>query len=447
MVVDNGSTDGAPEAARACGARVIAMGRNAGFAAAVNRGIRETRAEWIAVLNSDVELAPDYFALPHRLEQAWFATGRILAADDRRASTAHSTWCAAAARRGARGTGGRTGRAWAMRRRIWSAPWTAAVFRAALFEKTGLLEERFESYLEDVDFGLRCAALGPGRRVCAAKPWPGIGGAPRWAAGIRRRCGGWRATRCGFWRGIIRGPTCCAALWPAMVAQLLWGLVALRHGAGAGMAAGESVQGLRSSPEVRQATAPVTIAELLERLRTNELIDPRRCNPTGVPIFTGGCTSYLPPVRQSDTWSEHRSGHRHLQFRTRNRRLPRRAGPSGADVVVVDNCIERRHRCRGEADAARELIANSTNRGFAAAVNQGFCRIESRVCPGFEPGLDSAKWFGGVAGGVRPARRGGGRGTTAGRGTAQPQVGFMVRAISYARRFRFGISFAQPDLA
>ena len=44
LVVDNGSTDGAPELARERGARVIAMGRNAGFAAAVNRGIRESGA-------------------------------------------------------------------------------------------------------------------------------------------------------------------------------------------------------------------------------------------------------------------------------------------------------------------------------------------------------------------------------------------------------------------
>src|SRR5437764_14947887 len=77
LVVDNGSSDGAPELARQRGARVIAMGRNAGFAAAVNRGIREGRSEWVAVLNADVELAPDYFqklaATP-----AWFATGKIL---------------------------------------------------------------------------------------------------------------------------------------------------------------------------------------------------------------------------------------------------------------------------------------------------------------------------------------------------------------------------------
>jgi GT2 family glycosyltransferase len=77
LVVDNGSTDGAPELARERGARVIPMGRNAGFAAAVNRGIRESRGEWIAVLNSDVELAPDYFArlLGAGSAGAWFATG------------------------------------------------------------------------------------------------------------------------------------------------------------------------------------------------------------------------------------------------------------------------------------------------------------------------------------------------------------------------------------
>src|SRR5690349_23777812 len=77
LAVDNGSTDGAPDLARARGARLIAMGRNAGFAAAVNRGIKEARGEWIAVLNSDAELAPDYFAIL-TAAGAPFATGKIL---------------------------------------------------------------------------------------------------------------------------------------------------------------------------------------------------------------------------------------------------------------------------------------------------------------------------------------------------------------------------------
>src|SRR5207302_9845493 len=77
LVVDNGSRDGAPELARQRGARVISMGRNAGFAAAVNRGIHEAKGEWIAILNNDVELAPDYFEKLLKAG-ALFATGKIL---------------------------------------------------------------------------------------------------------------------------------------------------------------------------------------------------------------------------------------------------------------------------------------------------------------------------------------------------------------------------------
>ena len=81
LIVDNGSTDGAPVLALQRGARVIAMGQNAGFATAVNRGIHACTAEWIAVLNSDVELAPDYLATL-RAAAAPFATGKILMAGD-----------------------------------------------------------------------------------------------------------------------------------------------------------------------------------------------------------------------------------------------------------------------------------------------------------------------------------------------------------------------------
>ena len=34
---------------------------------------------------------------------------------------------------------------------------TAAIFHRSVFEQIGLLETRFESYYEDVDFGVRCA--------------------------------------------------------------------------------------------------------------------------------------------------------------------------------------------------------------------------------------------------------------------------------------------------
>ena len=54
IVVDNGSTDDSAAVAISGGARVIAIGRNAGFAPAVTAGIRATRGEWIGCWNNDV---------------------------------------------------------------------------------------------------------------------------------------------------------------------------------------------------------------------------------------------------------------------------------------------------------------------------------------------------------------------------------------------------------
>jgi GT2 family glycosyltransferase len=258
LVVDNGSTDGAPELACAHGARVIAMGRNAGFAAAVNRGIRESRGEWIAVLNSDVELAPDYFA---RLlaTNSWFATGKILAAGSgHRIDATFDAVC----RGGAAwrvGNGRADGPAFSKGCPILSAPWTAALFRAELFQRVGLLEESFESYLEDVDFGLRCAALGlAGQYVPEALAWHrGSATLGRWHPETVRR--------------IARNQLLLLArhyprrllarwLWPIFVAQLLWGAVALRHGAGLAWLRGEW-QGLRRFFAARSQTLDARVLE------------------------------------------------------------------------------------------------------------------------------------------------------------------------------------------
>src|SRR5215469_4675373 len=49
---------------------------------------------------------------------------------------------------------------------------------------------------------------------------------------------------------------------------------------------------------------------------------------------------------------------------------------SGADVVVVDNASSDGTVTEVRRQGAR-LIANAGNRGFAAAVNQGFCALSS----------------------------------------------------------------------
>ena len=60
VVVDNASTDGSL-AGFACGqdsARILQTGRNLGYGSAVNRGVAETNALYVVVLNPDVRLEP-----------------------------------------------------------------------------------------------------------------------------------------------------------------------------------------------------------------------------------------------------------------------------------------------------------------------------------------------------------------------------------------------------
>jgi len=261
LIVDNGSTDGAPDLARGRGAHVIGMGRNAGFAAAVNHGICESRSDWIAVLNSDVELAPDYLA-KLQCAGAPFATGKILMAGDaKRIDGTFDAVCRGAVAWRV-GYGRKDGPIFGERRQIWSVPWTAAVFRRNIFDSVGLLDERFGSYYEDVEFGMRCASRGiSGLYIPEAIAWHrGSAALGRWHPEVVRLT--------------ARNQCYLAALhysradaWPIILAQGLWGLVALRHRAGRAWLKGK-VEGIRNAGALRRTGAPHLQAVLRENERT-----------------------------------------------------------------------------------------------------------------------------------------------------------------------------------
>ena len=271
LVFDNGSADGAPEAARQRGARVIAMGRNAGFAAAVNRGIRESRGDWLAVLNSDVEMAPDYLARLLAAAQAggaWFATGKILVSGSNdRIDATFDAMC-----RG--GTSWRVGSgrldqaAFSAERQIWSPPFTAVLLRTEVFRRAGWLEERFESYLEDVDFGLRCAARElAGIYVPGALAWHrGSATLGRWHPETVRRM-----ARNQLFLVARHYPARLLRrwFWAVAVAQILWGGLALRHGAALAWLRGV-LQGLRHFCAARKSFTPADAKLLEPLLRSNE---------------------------------------------------------------------------------------------------------------------------------------------------------------------------------
>jgi GT2 family glycosyltransferase len=256
IVVDNGSSDGSPDAAERAGARVIRLENNHGFSRAVNLGVSAARTELVAVVNNDIELEPDW--LRHLVKAtgsdgAWFATGKLLNAQRRDwIDGTFDTICRGACAWRA-GHGRPDSREWSEPRPIRLVPFTAALFRAELFRKVGLLDERFESYLEDVDFGLRCAGAGlAGAYVPAAVAYhAGSATLGPWHAETVRRISRNQVLLVAkhFPRGWV-----WRYGWPVLVAQGLWGLVAARHGRGGAFLRGK-LEGLRLFRATRRSGA------------------------------------------------------------------------------------------------------------------------------------------------------------------------------------------------
>ncbi len=285
LVVDNGSHDDSVAIATAAGARVITLGENLGFCRAVNEGIRNAAGDWIAILNNDVEVGEHW--LEALLEgasahDAWFAAGKLIASD--RPSYLDGAWDAIC--RGACawrcGTARPDGPAWNRQRTIRFAPFTAALFRADLFHHVGLLDEVFESYLEDVDFGIRCATKGySGVYV------PGATALHRGSATLGR----WHKETV---RRISRNQLLLVARhfprnwmvrygWPVLVGQALWGLLALRHRAGWAFLKGK-MEGIQQFHYVRKdAQASSDALSTVLRESENEIRDLQR--QTGFDLY------------------------------------------------------------------------------------------------------------------------------------------------------------------
>jgi len=171
VVVDNASTDGSVDSVRRAFAdvHVIDMGRNAGFAAANNAGIRATTSPLIVLLNSDTLVSAGALdRLCDRMETTGVAAAgpRLL---DRRGApemswgrmlTPLAEWRQArlvrAAESGSPAAQARVQALTATEREVdWVSGACLLVTRAAAVA-AGLLDERYFLYEEDVDF---CAAL------------------------------------------------------------------------------------------------------------------------------------------------------------------------------------------------------------------------------------------------------------------------------------------------
>jgi GT2 family glycosyltransferase len=247
LVIDNGSTDRSREVAAEAGARVLALGHNAGFAAAVNRGVQAVQSPLIAILNNDLELPPRYLELLVAAIDggADLASGKLLQASRRDSLDGAYDLVARSGCAWRAGHNGKDGPEWNERRDRRILPFTAIVVRREAYQEVGGLDESFGSYLEDVDFGLRSASKG----YNAAYVPEAV--AFHFGSGTR---GAWHPATV---RQIARNQVLLVAKHqgrPGLrrhgmaiaIGQGLWGLLALRHGRGWAWLRGK-IDGLRQA--------------------------------------------------------------------------------------------------------------------------------------------------------------------------------------------------------
>ncbi len=165
IVVDNASTDESRAllAAHFPEVKVIALPRNLRFAGACNVGIRASSGELVALLNNDTEADPRW--LEHvvrcfaRHPDAGFVASKLRLFDRR--DHLHSAGDFYS-RRGVPGNRG----VWQKddgqfdTEYVFGACGAAAVYRRAMLDRIGLLDERFEFSCEDVDLSWRAQLAG-----------------------------------------------------------------------------------------------------------------------------------------------------------------------------------------------------------------------------------------------------------------------------------------------
>ncbi len=165
ILVDNGSTDGSRELAeeKFPKVQVIALQKNEGFCAAVNRGIRESKTTYVILLNNDTVVRPGFV---RALEEPLQKNERIFSGSAQMINMkspeliddAGDYYCAL----GWAFTVGKDKerRAYQKERFIFAACGGASIYRSRVMQQIGMLDENHFAYLEDIDLGYRARIAG-----------------------------------------------------------------------------------------------------------------------------------------------------------------------------------------------------------------------------------------------------------------------------------------------
>ncbi len=165
LLVDNGSTDGSRELVEECfpQVRVIALDQNYGFCRAANEGMKAARFPYVVLLNNDTEVLPGFTrALVSALQLdpgAFSAGAKMIQLHHPEKIDDAGNYCCALGWAFARGKD-KPVEYYEEPGEIFAACAGAAVYRKAVLERIGYLDEAHFAYLEDIDLGWRAKTAG-----------------------------------------------------------------------------------------------------------------------------------------------------------------------------------------------------------------------------------------------------------------------------------------------
>ena len=166
IVVDNGSDDHSVDLVRTAfpAVRLIQQGRNTGFAAAVNAGIRASDCALVATLNNDTVVEPGWLqnlaTALHADARAGMAASKMLFVEPRGTINSAGICVDRAGIAWDRLGGQPDATAGRESKYVFGACAGAALYRRTMLDEIGIFDQDFFAYLEDVDLAWRAQLAG-----------------------------------------------------------------------------------------------------------------------------------------------------------------------------------------------------------------------------------------------------------------------------------------------
>lgn len=166
IIADNASTDGTQAYVREHFPQFLIeqLSENRGFTGACNAGMRVATGEFVALLNNDTEVDPQWaaevIAVLARHPEAGFVASKMLLFDKRDTFHTAGDFYRVDGQPGNRGVWQQDMGQYETEEYVFSACGGSSVYRRSMLEKIGLLDDDFFFSLEDVDLAWRAQLQG-----------------------------------------------------------------------------------------------------------------------------------------------------------------------------------------------------------------------------------------------------------------------------------------------